>query len=60
MKVLALKAMRGKEERARSGKIPQGTGKGCYGYTYNKETGQREVSIPERDYGNHSNSQRFC
>ena len=25
------RTMRGKAERARSGKIPQGTGKGCYG-----------------------------
>ena len=40
------RTMRGKEERARSGKLPQGTGKGCFGYHYNKETGQREI-IPE-------------
>ena len=37
------RTMRGKAERARSGKIPQGTGKGCYGYRYHKETGQREI-----------------
>jgi hypothetical protein len=35
--------MRGKTERAKSGKIPQGTGKGCYGYRYNDVTGQREI-----------------
>src|SRR5215213_5881075 len=34
---------RGKLERARSGRIPQATGSGCYGYTYNPATGQREV-----------------
>ena len=37
------RTMRGKAERARTGKIPQGTGKGCYGYRYNPETGKREV-----------------
>jgi hypothetical protein len=35
--------MRGKAERARSGKIPQGTGRGRYGYTYDKETGTRTI-----------------
>ena len=34
---------RGKAEKARSGRIPQGTGKGVYGYRYSPETGQREV-----------------
>ena len=34
---------RGKLERAKSGRIPQGFGKGCYGYTYNPATGQREI-----------------
>ena len=34
---------RGKEERARSGRIPQGFGRGCYGYTYNAGTGRREI-----------------
>ena len=34
---------RGKAERAKSGKIPQGTGKGCYGYTYDKETGTQTI-----------------
>ena len=40
---IAERTMRGKEERARSGKIPQGTGKGCYGYRYNQATGKREI-----------------
>ena len=35
--------MRGKEERARSGRIPQAFGRGCYGYTYNPDTGRREI-----------------
>src|SRR6266542_5445834 len=34
---------RGKLERARSGRIPQAFGRGCYGYTYNPSTGQREI-----------------
>jgi site-specific DNA recombinase len=34
---------RGKLERARSGKIPQAFGRGCYGYVYNAATGRREV-----------------
>ncbi len=34
---------RGKLERAKSGRIPQGFGKGCFGYTYNQATGQREI-----------------
>jgi len=37
------RTMRGKAERARTGKIPQGTGIGCYGYRYNPETGRREI-----------------
>ena len=40
---IAERTMRGKTERAKSGKIPQGTGKGCYGYRYNDVTGQREI-----------------
>ena len=40
---IAERTMRGKAERARSGKIPQGTGKGCYGYRYNRATGKREI-----------------
>ena len=37
------RTMRGKEERARSGRIPQVFGRGCYGYTYNTDTGRREI-----------------
>jgi site-specific DNA recombinase len=40
---IAERTMRGKAERARSGKIPQGTGRGIYGYRYIQETGQREI-----------------
>ena len=40
---IAERTMRGKEERARSGRIPQAFGRGCYGYTYNPDTGRREV-----------------
>ena len=39
--------MRGKRERARSGRLPQGTGKGCYGYIYDRETGKRTL-MPEQ------------
>ena len=35
---------RGKAERARSGRLPQGTGAGCYGYTYNPDTGRRDMN----------------
>jgi site-specific DNA recombinase len=41
---IAERTMRGKQQRAREGKIPQGTGKGFYGYTYNRETGKREIN----------------
>jgi site-specific DNA recombinase len=34
---------RGKTERARSGRIPQAFGIGCYGYVYNPATGRREI-----------------
>ncbi len=40
---IAERTMRGKVERARSGRLPQGTGKGCYGYVYNRGTGKRSV-----------------
>src|ERR671937_388037 len=33
---------RGRVERARSGRLPGGTGRGCYGYVYNPTTGRRE------------------
>lgn len=34
---------RGKAERARSGRIPQATGKGIFGYSYDRLTGKRTV-----------------
>lgn len=37
------RTMRGKAERARSGRIPQGTGRGCFGYQYSPATGRREI-----------------
>ena len=40
---IAERTMRGKLERARSGRIPQGMGKGTYGYRYNKQSGLRDV-----------------
>ncbi|MGE5597744.1 MAG: recombinase family protein, partial [Hyphomicrobiales bacterium] len=39
------RTMRGKAERARAGKIPQATGKGIYGYRYNRTTGRREIDL---------------
>jgi site-specific DNA recombinase len=39
------RTMRGKLERARVGKLPQGTGKGCYGHRYNSETGRRVNNV---------------
>ena len=41
------RTVRGKKERARSGRLPQATGKGCYGYTYVPATGQRDLN-PEQ------------
>ncbi len=40
---IAERTMRGKEERARGGRIPQGFGRGCYGYVYNRQTGHRDI-----------------
>ena len=40
---IAERTMRGKAERARTGKLPQGTGKGMYGYLYDPETGTRQI-----------------
>ena len=37
------RTMRGKAERARSGRLPQGAGRGIYGYQYHAETGHRSV-----------------
>ncbi len=36
--------MRGKEERARSGRIPQATGRRMYGYHYDPTAGRRVVN----------------
>ena len=41
---IAERTMRGKEERARSGRIPQATGRGMYGYHYDPDTGRRVVN----------------
>lgn len=38
------RTMRGKLERAHSGRLPQGTGKGIYGYLYDPTTGRREIN----------------
>ena len=38
---------RGKKERARTGRLPQGTGIGCFGYTYVLGTGRRVLN-PEQ------------
>ena len=40
---IAERTMRGKRERAHSGKLPQGTGAGFYGYLYDSGTGKRTV-----------------
>ena len=40
---IAERTMRGKAERARSGRLPQGTGRGMYGYAYSAETGTRTI-----------------
>ena len=41
---IAERTMRGKEERASSGRIPQATGRGMYGYHYDSDTGRRVVN----------------
>ncbi len=41
---IAERTMRGKAERARNGQLAQGTGAGCYGYIYVRETGQRVLN----------------
>lgn len=40
---IAERTMRGKAERARNGKLPQGTGFGLYGYRYDSGSGTRVV-----------------
>lgn len=41
---IAERTMRGKVERAKSGRLPQGTGAGIYGYTYDTESGTRSIN----------------
>ena len=41
---IAERTMRGKAERARNGRLAQGTGAGCYGYIYVPETGRRVLN----------------
>jgi site-specific DNA recombinase len=40
---IAERTMRGKAERARTGRLPQGTGQGFYGYRYEASSGTRIV-----------------
>lgn len=40
---IAERTMRGKAERARGGRLPQGTGRGIFGYQYDPTTGTRSV-----------------
>ena len=40
---------RGKVERARSGKLPQGTGRGMYGYIYDRNSGRRLIHREQAD-----------
>ncbi len=47
--MIAERTTRGKLERARSGRIPQAMGKGCYGYVYNPRTGQREIDVAQAE-----------
>ena len=44
---IAERTMRGKEERARSGRIPQATGRGMYGYHYDPTAGRRVVNAEQ-------------
>lgn len=41
---IAERTTRGKEERARGGRIPQATGRGMYGYHYDSGTGRRVIN----------------
>jgi site-specific DNA recombinase len=40
---IRFRTMIGKRERAASGRLPQGTNKGAYGYVYDRATGKREI-----------------
>ena len=44
---IAERTQRGKVQRARSGKLPQATGRGIYGYRYDPATGTRHVEPQE-------------
>ncbi len=44
---IAERTMRGKAQRARSGKLPQATGRDIYGYRYDPATGTRHVEPRE-------------
>ena len=50
---IAERTMRGKAERARAGKLPQGTGQGIYGYIYNREKGVREINPVQAEVVKH-------
>ena len=43
------RTMRGKQARAEKGMLPQGTGRGTYGYTYDPETGKRKIAESEAE-----------
>jgi site-specific DNA recombinase len=50
---------RGKDEKARAGKIAQGTGRGIYGYRYIQTTGHREINEDQAVFVK-SIFNRFC
>ena len=41
---IAERTMRGKAERARSGRLPQATGRGMFGYIYDPGSGKRRIN----------------
>ena len=43
------RTIRGKRSRAESGRLPQGNGKGIYGYRYDRESGKRQVMESEAE-----------
>lgn len=58
------RTMRGKAERARSGRLPQGTGYGMYGYRYDPASGRRtvheaEAAIVRRVFERYLDTQSF-
>lgn len=61
---IAERTTRGKIERARSGRLPQATGKGIFGYRYNRETGKREIeafqaAVVRRIYQRYAETRSF-